>query len=70
MPKIKIKNESTISIHGLKPGATLAIEVDGKGTPTDRHWRRRLRDSRIDQAISVVVEKVKEKKPSIKEKED
>lgn len=51
MNKIKIENKSAVTLHGLKPGKTLEIEVDENGTPMDRNWRRRLSDSEIDGAI-------------------
>lgn len=54
MNKIQIENKSAVTIHGLKPGAKRSIDVDEKGTPLDRNWRRRLRDSVIDGAICKV----------------
>lgn len=71
MAKVAIKNNSPVTIHGLKPGNTMTIEVDRKGKPLDRNWRRRLADSPIDGAITVVVQaEPQKKKPSKKEKED
>jgi len=66
MNKIQIENKSAVTIHGLKPGAIRSIEVDEKGTPLDRNWRRRLKDSAIDGAIT----KVEEKKILTKNLED
>lgn len=54
--KVKIENRSPVTIHGLKPGGELMIDVDRKGTALDKHWRRRLKDA---DAIFVV----KKKKP-------
>jgi len=52
--KITTKNTSTVRLHGLKPGDTRKIDVDRKGIPLDLSWRRRLRDSKIDGAITTV----------------
>lgn len=62
MKKIKIENKSNVTLHGLKPGNTMLIEVDSDGTPTDVHWRRRLNDSKIDGAIVKVEAPKKETK--------
>lgn len=59
--KVKIKNNSDVTIHGLKPGEELLIEVDENGTPIDRNWRRRFIDSKIDGAISIVKPEKKKK---------
>lgn len=69
MPKLTIINNSSVPIHGLAPGATRKIDVDDHGIPIDQNWRRRLKDSAIDGAITPVLTK-HEKKPSKKEKED
>jgi len=55
--KITIKNTSIVRLHGLKPGDTRKIDVDRKGIPLDRNWRRRLSDSKIDGCLSVIEEK-------------
>lgn len=51
MDKITIMNKSTVTIHGLKPDSMKKIAVDENGTPLEKNWRRRLRDSAIDGAI-------------------
>jgi len=51
--KATITNKSGVSIHGLKPGGKLPIEVDKDGTPLDKKWRRRVADSKIDNAVSL-----------------
>lgn len=61
MKKATIENKSSVTIHGLKPGARLSINVDRNGVPLDRNWRRRLQDSAIDGSI-VVVKETKAKK--------
>lgn len=68
MLKVKIENKSAVTLHGLKPGNQREIEVDENGTPLDRNWRRRLKDSKIDGAIVKV--ETKEKKRKTEEKGD
>lgn len=63
--KITIKNATKVALHGLKPGQTMEIAVDGAGVPLDRLWRRRLADAAHDRCIEVVTET----KPSKKAKE-
>jgi len=53
MGKAIIENKSGVTIHGLKPGGKLPIDVDQNGTPLDRQWRRRVADSKIDGAVSL-----------------
>ncbi len=53
MNKAIIENKSGVTIHGLRPGAKIPVEVDPNGTPLDKKWRRRLADSKIDGAISL-----------------
>lgn len=54
------------NIHGFKSGQKVMIEVDKNGTPINKMWRRRLKDSKIDGCIVLV----KEKKQSKPNKED
>lgn len=51
MRKGVIINKSAVTIHGLKPQGEKVIDLDDHGTPVDKHWRRRVTDSRIDGAI-------------------
>jgi len=53
MNKAIIENKSGVTIHGLKPGGKIPVEVDRDGTPLDKKWRRRLADSKIDGAVSL-----------------
>lgn len=53
MRKGTIINKSAVTIHGLKPGAETIITLDDDGTPIDKHWRRRVKDSIIDGAITL-----------------
>lgn len=61
MKKMEIENKSKVTIHGLKPGGRLAIDVDKHGTPLDKNWRRRVKDSVQDGAIMPVKAKTKKK---------
>ena len=45
MKKVKLENRSTVSVHNLRPGGTIMVEVDRKGTIKDKHWRRRVKDA-------------------------
>lgn len=55
--QIEIENKSDVTLHGLKPGAKTLIKVDRIGTPLDKNWRRRMKDSEIDGCIEVVEQK-------------
>ena len=57
--KITIRNSSNIVLEKLKPGQEKKIEVDKIGTPIDKFWRRRLKDSKIDNCIEIVKTKTK-----------
>jgi len=66
---ITIENKTKIDIHYLKPGGKKRIRVDSEGTPLDYHWRRRLKDAKIDGCIKIIDEKketVKDKKKTKK----
>lgn len=62
MNKVSIENKSGVTIHGLKPGGQLPIKVDENGTPLDKHWRRRLKDAKIDKSVQLVGFKKKSKR--------
>ena len=55
--KIKLNKD----LLGLKAGRKLSIR-DVDGIPTERYWRRRLKDAKHDNCIEVVVESAKKKK--------
>lgn len=59
---IKIKINTDFPLHGVKTGQEITIEVDANGVPLDKNWRRRLRDSAIDNSIEIVGTKTKTKK--------
>jgi hypothetical protein len=68
---IKIKLNSDIphpklSCKTYKKGSVIEIEADEYGTPLDRFWYRRLKDS----SVEIVKEEIKEKKVNIKRVKD
>lgn len=48
--KIKLNT----SLRGYPKGIELKIKVDTAGTPLERYWRDRLKDSKIDNCIEIV----------------
>lgn len=52
--KIKIRNKSSVILHGVAPGNVVTVDTDHEGTPLDRSWRNRLRDSKTDDCVEVV----------------
>jgi hypothetical protein len=46
--KIMYENKSSVTLHGIKPGTKVSVDVDKDGTPLDFHLRRRVRDGKID----------------------
>lgn len=51
------KTKLTVTINNpaliKRFGSSLEIEVDENGTPIDRYWRNRVRDSAIDGCITI-----------------
>ena len=41
------------ALPGYHPGEEIKIPVDQHGTPKDKYWRKRLRDSKIDKCIEI-----------------
>ena len=50
-------NFPTHSIPAVKIGQIIEIECDEYGTPLIKYWRRRLKDSKIDNCIEVIDQK-------------
>ncbi len=50
--KIKLKINKALLNH--KPGDVIPIEVDERGTPLDKYWRNRLKDSVVDGCVEPV----------------
>ena len=59
---IKLKILHQQGLHGHPKGSIIEVRVDKDGTPLDKHWRRRLKDSPIDGCVEVVSEKKTSKK--------
>lgn len=51
---ITIENKSRVKLHNLEPNKSMVIKVDKHGVPLDKNWRRRLRDSKIDNCIKIL----------------
>lgn len=45
-----------IDMLGVKKGETINLQTDKFGTPLKRFWRNRLKDSKIDNCITVINE--------------
>lgn len=43
--KITLRNNSQVSVGGQLPGATFRVEALNETTPTDRFWRKMLKNS-------------------------
>lgn len=50
--RIKIKLNGPLK--GYVKGTVLTLPADSNGTPLERYWRDRLRDSAIDHCIEIV----------------
>lgn len=57
MQKATYENKSLVTLHGIKPGETFEVKVDADGVPLEKHWRNRLRDSKVDGCIAPVKKK-------------
>jgi len=52
--KIKVEKDLKHPILGLIQAGTVIEIIDNDGMPTEIFWRNRLRDSAIDNVISIV----------------
>jgi hypothetical protein len=50
---VLIKNTSSVTLRGVKPGATVKVAIDRHGVAKDRYWRNRLRDAKIDGCVKI-----------------
>ncbi len=62
MNELKIK--LNCDLNGFKAGNVIFINVDEHNVPLDIFWRRRLKDSAIDNCIEVVKDKKASSNPS------
>ena len=60
------KLQLNTALRGYSAGAVVNIRVDKKGVPLDPYWRGRLKDSRIDKCVEILL-KTKAKKNLISE---
>ena len=51
---ITLKVTTELPLHGVAKGGSIVCKVDKNGIPTDKNWRKRLRDSKIDGCVEVV----------------
>lgn len=49
-----VKLKINIAMYGYAIGQEVSVETDSKGTPFDKYWRRRLKDSEIDNCLEVM----------------
>jgi len=54
--KLKINN-----VKGYRLGQVVTVQTDGDGIPLDKFWRRRLKDSKIDNCVEAVQPKKEHK---------
>ena len=57
--KIKIKINKPVGTYIVDQ--IVEVDADEKGIPTDSFWRERLKDSKIDGCVEIIINK-KEKK--------
>lgn len=68
MSKKKVEYTVNVSMHGVKAGQSVLLDVDVHGIPLDRKWRRRLKDAKIDGCITKKQKQPETKTPSEKDK--
>lgn len=51
----KVNYVVNVPVHGFRAGQTVTLDVDNNGVPIDRLWRRRVRDAKIDDCLTVAV---------------
>lgn len=55
-----MKIKLNVNLKGYKKGSIIDI-YEIEGIPKDQYWRNRLKDSKIDNCIEIIKEKVEEK---------
>lgn len=56
-----MKLKLNFDLNGYKAGEIIDIK-DKNGIPTDKYWRKRLRDAVIDNCVEVMTDKKSKKK--------
>ena len=54
MTKAKLKINTDFPSRNLKKGSVIELLVDSNNIPLDLYWRRRLKDSEIDNCVEIV----------------
>jgi hypothetical protein len=62
MNKILIKVNVAGLLKGVKKDGFVSVEVDEKGTPFDLFWVKRIRDSKIDNCVTIIQDEKPKKK--------
>ncbi len=57
--KMKLQNNTEHSMKGVAPGK-IAIVNAVDGMPTDKYWRNRLRDAKIDDCVKDLTKHTKQ----------
>jgi len=58
---IELEIKSEVPLHGFNKGQIVKVKVDRNGTPYDKNWRRRLKDSKIDGCVEIIKSPAKKK---------
>lgn len=54
MTKARLKINKDFPSRNLKKDSTIELLVDENNIPLDLYWRRRLKDSKIDNCVEIV----------------
>lgn len=55
--KVTVNNEALAGTLGVAPGAQIDVKCKD-GIPTNREWRNRFRDAKLDNCISLPVAEI------------
>ena len=59
MKKARLKVNFNIKNKNIRVGDIVQIEIDTNGIPLDQFWRRRLKDSKLDNCVEIINSKKK-----------
>ena len=62
MIKLQLNQNLNTPKGKLIKGAIIELEADKSGNPLNIFWRRRLKDSKIDNCVSIIKDNLKNKK--------
>jgi hypothetical protein len=60
--KLKLNQNLSTPKGKLLKGAIISLECDAKKIPLEIFWRKRLKDSAIDNCVEIVLEKISQSK--------